>query len=137
MSRRASFVSSIKLISPDKIVVSSQLDGHNFPFMIWLEFPSQIVPVRLLSAINQFQSLLNTLDYPVNCLITATYPVRSVKGRSRSRIQREITLLNAYLHAVLCTHPDLSRESLHDLPDSRNFRSEEHTSELQSPCNLV
>src|SRR5256885_7483601 len=29
------------------------------------------------------------------------------------------------------------RESMLDLPQSHELRSEEHTSELQSPCNLV
>src|SRR5437899_1564889 len=101
VSRRASFVRSVKLIISDKIVVSSKLDGHNFPCMFGFEFPGQLVQVRLLSAVNQFQRLLHTLDYPIDCLITASYPVCSIKGRSRPGIQRKITLLNTYLLAVL------------------------------------
>src|SRR2546426_7677588 len=51
--------------------------------------------------------------------------------RSRQRLGREGLLPDRGVHDPALVHPEL------DLAGLERDRSEEHTSELQSPCNLV
>src|SRR2546426_4678700 len=78
---------------------------------------------------------------PRSTLFPYTTLFRSRKVNAFSKepdyLEHQLTLAFAYYHFVV-PHRSLRQRLPHSLPTKgRNGRSEEHTSELQSPCNLV
>src|SRR5688500_20019835 len=74
----------------------------------------------------------------VNTEISSLSHTTLFRSRERNlhRDDENGRLLHRLGGRVVEAHERLDREAL-DLQDLREVRSEEHTSELQSPCNLV
>src|SRR5256885_8514164 len=82
-----------------------------------------------------------TLFRSLRTKIEATITYRSLLGaaglyRELPRAQRDALLRQAVNPAVL-SGPNVTPMQTSSLADTSFIRSEEHTSELQSPCNLV
>src|SRR5205807_4211765 len=79
---------------------------------------------------------------PRSTLFPYTTLFRSAPARDQARLRPVFAclvadLVNAAFDAATRSGGELERKLLVLLDEAANIRSEEHTSELQSPCNLV
>src|SRR2546426_2145976 len=74
---------------------------------------------------------------PRSTLFPYTTLFRSERPRAEQRVGRHQVVEPVALHAAQCVGRERRLELEHPGGAPRAERSEEHTSELQSPCNLV
>src|SRR2546426_8971217 len=80
-----------------------------------------------------FQAEDGIRDYKVTGVQTCALPIYRGGRRGQGLLRRRVDLRPRRWHGRVAAHLDQARRH----PVGARRRSEEHTSELQSPCNLV